>query len=499
MTTTSPGGTPDAGSPGGAAEAARPRSAGAPATARLRSAGAPPTGRPGGALLASYAAGSLGTGAFGTLPGLVLAYYLTDSIGVAAALATVLVLVPKVIDVLAYPLIGAISDRASHRTGRRTGLMLGGALALPLLFVATFSAPTGWSTVAAGTWVMVFFLLASLAYSCFQVPYLALPAELTADSAVRVTILAWRVAVLAGAILVVGGGGPALRDAAGGGPAGYVVMAVAVAALMLVGMLWSTIGAGRRTILRADAQVGGLARQYRDGIDALRLTRPFRLLVGLFCLQAVATAVMLAGGQYMATYILGDEAALTGLFLALIGPALLVMPLWARFAHARGKVPALGAATALFTVAGLLLIPAGFWPGMWVHIPVAMAGIAYAGMQALPMSMLPDTTDMDRELGGRRRSGAMSGLWTASETGSMALGPVVVLALLAVGGFRSGGVADQPEAALWAIVLGFSLVPALLTGASMLVVRALGREHPDWARPARVPTPSDDPATSESA
>ncbi|MEH6818386.1 MAG: MFS transporter [Dietzia psychralcaliphila] len=444
----------------------------------------PSAGGPSGRMLASYAAGSVGTGAFSTLPGLVLAYYLTDSIGVAAAVATVLVLVPKVIDVLAYPLIGAISDRASHRTGYRTGLMLFGALALPLLFVATFSAPTQWGTALAGVWVMGFFLLASLAFSCFQVPYLALPAELTGDSGVRVTILAWRVAVLAATILVVGGGGPALREAAGGGATGYVVMAVAVSALMLGGMLWATLGSGRRTVLRADAQVGDLGRQYRDGLDALRVTRPFRLLVGLFCLQAVATAVMLAGGQYVATYILGNEAALTGLFLALIAPALLVMPLWARLAHARGKVPALATATILFTVSALMLIPAGMWPGMWVHVPVALAGVAYAGMQALPMSMLPDTTDMDRELGGRRRSGAMSGLWTASETGSMALGPVVVLALLAVTGFRSGGVADQPEPALWAIILGFSLVPALLTAASLLVIRALGREHPSWTEPA---------------
>lgn len=445
---------------------------------RADTAAAPPPSRP---LLASYAAGSLGTGAFGTLPGLVLAYYLTDSIGVAAAVATVLVLVPKVIDVLAYPLIGALSDRASHRSGRRTGLMLGGALALPLLFVATFSAPTQWGDAAAGAWVMGFFLLASLAYSCFQVPYLALPAELTDDSAVRVTILAWRVAVLAGTILVVGGGGPALREAAGGGATGYVVMAAAVAALMLVGMLWSTFGAARRTVLRADAQVGDLRRQYRDGIDALRVTRPFRLLVGLFCLQAVATAVMLAGGQYVATYVLGDEAALTGLFVALIGPALVVMPLWARLAHSHGKIPALTAATVLFTVAALMLVLAGVWPGIWVHVPVALAGVAYAGMQALPMSMLPDTTDLDRELGGRRRSGAMSGLWTASETGSMALGPVLVLTMLAVGGFRSGGVTDQPEAAHWAIVLSFSLLPALLAGSSLFLIRSLGRSYPRWA------------------
>lgn len=78
----------------------------------------------------------------------------------------------------------------------------------------------------------------------------------------------------------------------------------------------------------------------------------------------------------------------------------------------------------------------------------------------------------------------MSGLWTAAETGSMALGPVIVLALLAVGGFRSGGAPDQPSSAVWAIVLAFSLVPALLTGASLLMVRRLGRSYPRWTETA---------------
>lgn len=78
----------------------------------------------------------------------------------------------------------------------------------------------------------------------------------------------------------------------------------------------------------------------------------------------------------------------------------------------------------------------------------------------------------------------MSGLWTAAETGSMALGPVVVLALLAVGGFRSGGVADQPTSASWAIVLAFSLVPAILAGMSLFLIRGLGRSYPRWTERA---------------
>ena len=37
--------------------------------------------------VAGYAAGSLGTGGFATLPGLVLVFYLTDTLGVAAGVA----------------------------------------------------------------------------------------------------------------------------------------------------------------------------------------------------------------------------------------------------------------------------------------------------------------------------------------------------------------------------------------------------------------------------
>ncbi|MCY9555968.1 hypothetical protein M5W98_30720, partial [Paenibacillus apiarius] len=42
-----------------------------------------------------YALGSLVTGAFGTVPGLLLLPYLTDTLGVAAGLAALLVLLPE--------------------------------------------------------------------------------------------------------------------------------------------------------------------------------------------------------------------------------------------------------------------------------------------------------------------------------------------------------------------------------------------------------------------
>ena len=93
--------------------------------------------------VAGYAIGSLGTGGFATLPGLVLVYYLTDTLGVAAILAGLLVTIAKVWDVIIDPVIGARSDRSLALTGSRRRLMVLGSVALPAFFILTFAVPTG--------------------------------------------------------------------------------------------------------------------------------------------------------------------------------------------------------------------------------------------------------------------------------------------------------------------------------------------------------------------
>jgi glycoside/pentoside/hexuronide:cation symporter, GPH family len=64
---------------------------------------------------AGYALGSVATGTFGTVPGLLLLPYLTDTMGVAAGVAGLLVLVPKAWDVLVNPVAGRISDKWGGR------------------------------------------------------------------------------------------------------------------------------------------------------------------------------------------------------------------------------------------------------------------------------------------------------------------------------------------------------------------------------------------------
>ncbi|UFU01543.1 MFS transporter [Ruania suaedae] len=436
-------------------------------------------------LRASYAAGSVGTGGFGTLPGLVLSYYLTDVVGVAAGLASLVVTVPKIWDVVVDPIIGAASDADARRRGSRSRLMLLGALTLPVAFTLLFAAPG--SGGAAAMWVVGAYLLATTAFSLFQVPYIALPAELATTPTARTRLLAPRIAVLAVVILAFGGGGPLVRDAAGSGRTGYLVMAIVTGAVMAIGMVLAATGAGRAT--RRPPQAADPPRRspspaaYRSGAAALRECGPLRTLLTTFVLQALAAGAMLAAAQYVATYVLGRESAVTGLFVALVAPALLVMVPARRLADRVGKKRAYVLSSVVFAIASgsLVLMSAG--TGWWLYAAVAVAGVAYAGMQLYPLAMLPDViADDARTRPGEEdradRAGVIAGVWTAGETAGMALGPTLALAVLALSGFvsRTGGApAVQPESALTAVVVIFSALPAALVLISLV---PLARHRP---------------------
>jgi Na+/melibiose symporter-like transporter len=424
----------------------------------------PPSTRLGRGTHLGYALGSIGTAAFGTVPGLLLLFYLTDVLGVAAGLAGVVVFAPKAWDVVLNPWIGSRSDRTESRWGPRRPWMLAGGLALPPLFVLVFAGPGGSS---AAIWVGVAFLLAATAYGCFQVPYVAQPAEITDDPGERSTLISWRVAALALGILIAGAGAPAVVDAAGGGRGGYLAMAAFVAVLLGVGMLGAVAGTRNAPTLTRVHSEGRLG-------TTLRLawrSRPYRVLLIGFVVQALGIGVMLAGVPYYSTHVLGDEGAGTLLFAALVGPAILVMPLWLRVSRTLGKRAGLLMSSVLFAL-GAAALALGKDGGTGAVLPlVVLVGIGYAGMQMFPLAMLPDVIAADEAASGQRRAGVFTGVWTAAETLGLAVGPGLLGLLLGAAGYVSstGDDVAQTSAAVTGVRLGFSVLPALIVLAAVPV------------------------------
>lgn len=440
-----------------------------------------------------YGLGSLGTGAFGTVPGLILLYYLTNVLAVPAAVAGAAVFLPKTWDVLINPLVGAAADRSRLQGGSRRPFLLAGALTLPPLFALVFAAPPLRGAAAAG-YVAVFFLLAATAYAVFQVPYVTMPAEMTEDAGERARVLGWRVGFLGVAILLSGALAPAIAHERGDTPGSYRLMGVVVALLLLAG----TLGAWHFTRRAPSVARSEAEPSLRAQLAAARENPAFLFLVGMWGLQALAVGIMLAGVQYFATYTLGAAGAVTPLFACMIGPLVLVMPLWNRLARARGPKYAQWCASSLFVAAAALL---GLTPlaGPALGYPaVAAVGIAYAGLQLLPLTMLADTLAADAVRTGRRRAATFTGLWTAAETLALALGAGVFALVLAVTGFRSSDAAhhvDQPGAALTGIASGMSLLPAALAAASLWLLHRYREDVPVPAAAAPDPVrtePSED-------
>lgn len=444
--------------------------------------------------IVNYAVGSLGTGGYATLPGLVLTYFLTDNLGVAALAAGLIVTSAKVWDVIIDPLIGAASDRRLARTGSRRGFMVIGALTLPVFFALTFAVPPSWGPVAGAICVLLAFLGTATAFSLFQVPYVALPAELTRSYDERTRLLGWRVVVLTAAILLFGAGGPMLRRATGDPVTGYLLMGIVAGVVIGIGML---IASRTADAAAADPSTGSvppvaepveapdpapsLRTQYLSGFRALRRSLPFRALLGTFLLQALATGTMLAGAQYVATWVLRDEAAVEVLFIALVAPALIATPAWTVIANRIGKERSFLAASILFLVASATIMFAVWAPGAWIYASVAVAGVAYAGLQSLPMAMLPDVISHDERTSGPGQAGTFTGIWTAGETVGFALGATAVSLMLAATGYVSsvaGASTVQPDAAVTGIVLSFSILPAALMALSLIpLARYTLRRH----------------------
>ncbi|MGW7103618.1 MFS transporter [Streptomyces sp. NPDC054838] len=429
-----------------------------------------------------YASGSLVTGTFTTLPGLLLLPYLTDTLGVGAALAGAVVFAPKAWDAFLNPLVGRASDRTRTRWGARRPYVLAGGMVMALAFALTFAGPLGGT---AGAWFTAAgYLLTATAFAFFLVPYVAMPADLTDVPRDRMRLAGGRVAVIGVAALVTGAAGPALIQAGGGGLAGHRWVGVFGGAVIALGTLCVFVGTSGGRGANAGGGPGGsgpVARPDEPGLRrrfaAARGKPAFAALLRCVVVQSVATGVLLAGAPYFAGHVLHDSTGVGALVAAFVAPNLLTVPLWSRLRGRRGHA----IASALFATGCLLFLAAPALPEGAVLLSMALAGTGHAGQLLFLYAMLPDCVGPEPDDPTPRQAGMLSGLFSTGEGLGVAVGPLLYGLVLQLSGYASSGTghaAPQTATAGLGMLAGFAVLPAAATALAVLLLRGYDRRGP---------------------
>jgi Na+/melibiose symporter-like transporter len=171
-----------------------------------------------------FAIGSLGTGIYSITPSVLLLYFMTDTLGVSPSLAALAVALPKFWDVLTDPVMGVISDNTRTRWGRRRPYLLAGAISMSLSFVFLFSVPEFSTPTGSFAYVLVVYVVSATAYTIFAVPYISMPAEMSADPHERTVIMSYRMFFAMCGLLLGSVAAPLLVEWYGGGRQGYASM-----------------------------------------------------------------------------------------------------------------------------------------------------------------------------------------------------------------------------------------------------------------------------------
>ncbi len=179
-----------------------------------------------------------------------LFFFYSQVIGLSAALTGLALAIALTFDAISNPLVGYLSDNWRSRLGRRLPFMYASILPLPILYVLVWYPPAD----SRSQWISFGYLLAVLIFlrlsmMMFDVPVRTLVAELTPDydERTRLASLPTSVSWFTGSIMTIAMYGIWLKDSAEHvngqtNIAGYRQAAVVCGAMILVSLLFSTVG-----------------------------------------------------------------------------------------------------------------------------------------------------------------------------------------------------------------------------------------------------------------
>jgi GPH family glycoside/pentoside/hexuronide:cation symporter len=393
---------------------------------------------------------------------------------VSPGLVSTAVMVNRLIDAVADPVFGWLSDNTRSRWGRRRPYILIGSILSGLLLPTLFLVGRGWSERAYFWYMVVSSSIYITVVSSFNMAYQSLGMELTPDYRERTSVYAFKSGVqklpeiamfFASAFITL----EIFNDSTGKPNIlrGAQVYSVLLGAIMiLVGVVVFTFVKERyygHIVSQKQAKTS-----LGDSVWKAMRCRPFRAQLAMALAYGIGTSMVGSLGYYATVYYVckGDVALGSkwnfGMGIANMVFGLFGIPVYATLARYVGKPRAMTAvqvsAILVFIATWWLYTPSLVWLQLFASGLISFTG---AGFWTLYGSISADVVDYDELESGKRREGAFQSCQAWILKVGMALGMGAAGFLLTATGFDAALGGHQPERALTLIRVYLAGIPVV--------------------------------------
>lgn len=347
----------------------------------------------------------------------------------------------KIVDAVTDPLVASMSDKCTHKDGRRMPFMKYAALPYALSVMLIFYAPFAKGSVANAIWVGFFLVAYYVAYTFYFIPRNALVPEIIPDAKARVGYYGISTAFFMGS-------------------SSFMYAATLFVNLLKktgISALWSW-----RIVFLVFAVIGFIcvsfsATAFKEKDYAAENTKPKESLMKSFALvlknknfvlyglgdlfSGVSMAFFQTAMLYYITMLLNvPESQSFLVMLSAIGVALCLFPFIVSFSKKYGKKLLLIIASVVFTIVFAFIYVgdkvAALAPGheLWIGLAMGLVvAFPFAAINILPQAILSDIIQQDSLKTGINREGFFSATKTFIEKIASAVAMMIVSSVLAIG------------------------------------------------------------------
>ena len=330
--------------------------------------------------------------------------YAAVELGASTAVVGTIFLLAKLWDAVTDPMVGNLSDRTRHSSGRRRPWLLAGAPLLALFTIMAWAPPSGLEGNALAVWIAVSVIGFYTAYTIFDVPHMALGAEISLDADGRNRIFGARQGLKVLGMLAAGTLGTYF---VGQGIEATRVMAWTVGALTILLIL---AGVSLLPPERSEFQGRGGENPFRALRDVL-LNPHARLLLFVLFVDAIGTGGIGVLTPFVVHYVVGQPDMIPVLLGINMAATFLSIPLWLVLARRFEKrhlmlVSMIGSGIGY----GMIIFVASGGLPLFVFSSI-VAGASSSCPNTLGYTLKSEIIDVDEHRTGERKEGAYFAGW----------------------------------------------------------------------------------------